>query len=49
MRALWLSFAVLLATAAAQLVVVTFTESVALLGDTLHSFADALTAAPLAP
>jgi cation diffusion facilitator family transporter len=48
MRALWLSFAVLLATAAAQLVVVAFTGSVALLGDTLHNFADALTAAPLA-
>ncbi|MFF4592147.1 cation diffusion facilitator family transporter [Amycolatopsis sp. NPDC001319] len=48
MRALWLSFAGLLATAVAQLVVVGFTGSVALLGDTLHNFADALTAVPLA-
>jgi cation diffusion facilitator family transporter len=48
MRALWLSFAVLMATAAAQAVVVAFSGSVALLGDTLHNLADALTAVPLA-
>jgi cation diffusion facilitator family transporter len=48
MRALWLSFAVLLATAAAQAVVVAFSGSVALLGDTLHNLTDALTAVPLA-
>ncbi|MDT8912843.1 cation diffusion facilitator family transporter [Amycolatopsis sp. PS_44_ISF1] len=48
MRALWLSFAALLGTASVQLVVVGFTGSVALLGDTLHNFADALTAVPLA-
>ncbi|MBK0868777.1 cation transporter [Saccharopolyspora sp. HNM0986] len=48
MRALWISFAVLMATALAQLVLVSFTDSVALLGDTLHNFADALTAVPLA-
>ena len=47
MRALWLSFAALLLTAMAQAVVVTFTGSVALLGDTLHNVADALTAVPL--
>ncbi|WP_326835677.1 cation diffusion facilitator family transporter [Amycolatopsis rhabdoformis] len=48
MRTLWLSFTGLLVTAIAQLVVVGFTGSVALLGDTLHNFADALTAVPLA-
>ncbi|HEV2778623.1 MAG TPA: cation diffusion facilitator family transporter [Actinophytocola sp.] len=48
MRALWLSFAVLLVTAVAQAVVVAFSGSVALLGDTLHNLADALTAVPLA-
>jgi cation diffusion facilitator family transporter len=47
MRALWISFGALLATAVAQAVLVTFTGSVALLGDTLHNFADALTAVPL--
>lgn len=47
MRALWISFAVLLVTAGAQAVLVTFTGSVALLGDTLHNIADALTAVPL--
>ena len=47
MCALWISFAVLLVTAAAQAVLVTFTGSVALLGDTLHNVADALTAVPL--
>jgi cation diffusion facilitator family transporter len=48
MRALWISFAGLMVTAAAQLVVVLISGSVALLGDTLHNFADALTAVPLA-
>ena len=44
MRTLWISFAALMVTAVAQLVVVIFSGSVALLGDTLHNFADALTA-----
>ncbi|MEC3974384.1 cation diffusion facilitator family transporter [Amycolatopsis sp. H20-H5] len=48
MRALWISFAALMVTAVAQLVVVVISGSVALLGDTLHNFADALTAVPLA-
>ena len=48
MRALWGSFAVLLATAAIQAVVVWLTGSVALLSDTLHNLADAGTAIPLA-
>ena len=48
MRALWISFGVLMATAAVQAVLVAFTGSVALLGDTLHNVADALTAVPLA-
>ncbi|MGW5055491.1 cation diffusion facilitator family transporter [Actinokineospora sp. NPDC004072] len=48
LRALKISFAVLLATAAAQAVLVAVTSSVALLGDTLHNLADALTAVPLA-
>lgn len=47
-RALILSFTALAATAAVQLVVVVLSASVALLGDTLHNFADALTAIPLA-
>jgi cation diffusion facilitator family transporter len=47
MRALWISFAALMVTAIAQAVLVAFTGSVALLGDTLHNFADALTAVPL--
>ncbi len=47
-RALVVSLAVLGATALAQAVVVVLTGSVALLGDTLHNFADALTAIPLA-
>ena len=46
-RALLLSLAGLGATAAIQLVVVGFSGSVALLGDTLHNIADALTAIPL--
>ncbi|MBP2326777.1 cation diffusion facilitator family transporter [Kibdelosporangium banguiense] len=47
MRALWISFAALMVTAVAQAVLVGLTGSVALLGDTLHNFADALTAVPL--
>ncbi|MDQ3788916.1 MAG: cation diffusion facilitator family transporter, partial [Actinomycetota bacterium] len=47
MRALWISFGALMVTAVAQAVLVAFTGSVALLGDTLHNFADALTAVPL--
>lgn len=47
MRTLVLSFIALLVTAVAQLVVVSFTGSVALLGDTIHNFADAMTALPL--
>src|SRR4029453_9382800 len=46
-RALWISLVVLVVTAAAQAVVVGWSESVALLGATLHNFADALTAVPL--
>jgi cation diffusion facilitator family transporter len=46
-RALWISLAVLGATAILQLVVVLVSHSVALLGDTLHNVADALTAVPL--
>ena len=48
MQALWISLAILLATAAVQAVVVGLSGSVALLGDTLHNAADALTAVPLA-
>ncbi|HUN36279.1 MAG TPA: cation diffusion facilitator family transporter [Trebonia sp.] len=47
MRALWISLAVLGVTAAAQASVVALSGSVALLGDTLHNAADALTALPL--
>jgi cation diffusion facilitator family transporter len=46
-RALWISLLALGVTAALQLVVVLVSGSVALLGDTLHNFADALTAVPL--
>jgi cation diffusion facilitator family transporter len=48
MRVLGISFAVLTTTALIQSVIVVMSGSVALLGDTLHNFADALTAAPLA-
>ncbi|MEU9831860.1 cation diffusion facilitator family transporter [Streptosporangium sp. NPDC048047] len=48
MRVLAISFAALMITAVAQAVIVAFSGSVALLGDTLHNFADALTAIPLA-
>ncbi|MFD1048463.1 cation transporter, partial [Kibdelosporangium lantanae] len=47
MRALWISLAVLGVTAAAQAVVVVMSGSVALLSDTLHNVADALTAVPV--
>ncbi|HJQ00660.1 MAG TPA: cation diffusion facilitator family transporter [Jatrophihabitans sp.] len=46
-RALLISLAGLGATAIVQAVVVAFSGSVALLGDTLHNVADALTAVPL--
>ncbi len=46
-RALAVSLAVLAATALLQAAVVVWTGSVALLGDTLHNVADALTAVPL--
>jgi cation diffusion facilitator family transporter len=46
-RALWISLAVLAATALLQAAVVAISGSVALLGDTLHNAADALTAVPL--
>ncbi|GAA1695361.1 cation diffusion facilitator family transporter [Fodinicola feengrottensis] len=48
MRALWISLVGLGLTALFQAVVVVFSGSVALLGDTLHNVADALTAIPLA-
>src|SRR5438067_9889534 len=47
LRTLWISLAGLAATALAQAVVVALSGSVALLGDTLHNAADALTAVPL--
>jgi cation diffusion facilitator family transporter len=47
-RALAVSFAALAVTALLQAVVVWRSSSVALLGDTLHNLADALTAVPLA-
>lgn len=46
-RALKVSLAVLAVTASLQLVVVVASGSVALLSDTIHNFADALTALPL--
>src|ERR1700761_152607 len=47
MRALWASLGVLAVTAAVQAAVTVLSGSVALLGDTLHNAADALTAVPL--
>jgi cation diffusion facilitator family transporter len=47
MRAVWISLGVLGATAVIQAAVVALSGSVALLGDTLHNAADALTAVPL--
>lgn len=46
-RAVKISLVVLAATAVLQLVVVVLSGSVALLADTIHNFADALTAVPL--
>lgn len=46
-RALKISLVLLGLTAAAQMVLVLFTGSVALLADTIHNFSDALTAVPL--
>jgi cation diffusion facilitator family transporter len=48
LRALWISLLILAVTAAVQAAVVAVSGSVALLGDTLHNAADALTAVPLA-
>ncbi|SCG35197.1 cation diffusion facilitator family transporter [Micromonospora halophytica] len=47
LRALWISLIGLGITAVAQAVIVALSGSVALLGDTLHNVADALTAVPL--
>jgi cation diffusion facilitator family transporter len=47
LRALWISLAGLGVTAALQALLVALSGSVALLGDTLHNVADALTAVPL--
>ncbi|MGP3988394.1 cation diffusion facilitator family transporter [Streptomyces sp. 3N207] len=47
MRTLWISLAVLGATTVLQAVIVALSGSVALLGDTIHNAADALTAVPL--
>lgn len=47
MKALKISLLALALTAAAQVVVVVITGSVALLADTIHNFSDALTALPL--
>ncbi|MFJ8442913.1 cation diffusion facilitator family transporter [Kitasatospora griseola] len=47
LRALWVSLLVLGLTAAVQAVVAVLSGSVALLGDTVHNAADALTAVPL--
>jgi cation diffusion facilitator family transporter len=47
MRTLWISLTGLGATAILQAVIVSFSGSVALLGDTIHNAADALTAVPL--
>ncbi|MBI3649220.1 MAG: cation transporter [Actinobacteria bacterium] len=46
-RATWVSLGVLAVTALAQLAIVMLSGSVALLADTIHNFADALTAIPL--
>ena len=43
----WVSLVALLLTGGLQLVVTIASGSIALLGDTLHNFADALTALPL--
>jgi cation diffusion facilitator family transporter len=46
-RAVKISFAALMVTAAVQVVIVVLTGSVALAADTIHNFSDALTAVPL--
>jgi divalent metal cation (Fe/Co/Zn/Cd) transporter len=46
-RAVAISFAALMVTAAVQVVIVVVTGSVALLADTIHNFSDAFTAIPL--
>ncbi|MGN6162624.1 MAG: cation diffusion facilitator family transporter [Marmoricola sp.] len=46
-RALWISLVGLAVTSGLQAIVFAMTNSVALLGDTLHNVADALTAVPL--
>lgn len=46
-RAVKISLSILMVTAIAQLAVVIWTGSVALLADTIHNFSDALTAVPL--
>ncbi len=48
MRALLISFAALMVTALVQAALVALTGSIALLSDTIHNFADALTAVPIA-
>ncbi|MBB5937227.1 cation diffusion facilitator family transporter [Streptomyces zagrosensis] len=47
MRTLWISLAILGITTVVQAVIVALSGSVALLGDTIHNAADALTAIPL--
>ncbi|MEU6577934.1 cation diffusion facilitator family transporter [Streptomyces sp. NPDC046805] len=47
MRTLWISLGTLGVTTVIQAVIVAFSGSVALLGDTIHNGADALTAVPL--
>src|SRR5258708_14907943 len=47
MRVLWITLGILGVTALVQAVVTAVSGSVALLGDTLHNAADALTAVPL--
>ncbi|MGW7004950.1 cation diffusion facilitator family transporter [Streptomyces sp. NPDC054933] len=47
MRTLWLSLGILGLTTAVQAAIVALSGSVALLGDTIHNAADALTAVPL--
>ena len=46
-RALQVSLVILLVTTVLQFVIALFTQSVALLADTVHNFSDALTAVPL--
>ena len=47
MHAVRVSFVALMVTALVQVAIVMFTGSVGLLADTIHNFADALTAVPL--